>query len=150
MALPLFVRKLMAPVEVKLVLSALSEETERLGMDGRIAASIVTPKVVDNILAWTKEIKEDVHNNGKPPRAVVLYLMMDVTRDYLASGEFAIYAGFACRGMDTLSIQGRSLYGLNFYCLNELVKLGQMTEETKAAALKATTADINAFGSIGS
>ena len=30
MALPLFVRKLMAPVEVKLVLSALSEETRQL------------------------------------------------------------------------------------------------------------------------
>ena len=70
-ALPLFVRKLMAPVEVKLVLSALSEETRQLN-DGpdqslgkSIATDIITPKVVDDILGWTKQIKGDILN-GNP------------------------------------------------------------------------------------
>src|SRR5258708_1879783 len=146
MALPLFIRKLMAPVEVKLVLSALSEEARRLKDDpklalaGGIATDIVTPKVVDDILGWAKPISEEIRN-GKPPRAIALYLTMNVARNHLASGEFAIWAGIY-RDMNSLSMQGRALYGLNAYCLNELTKLGQMTAEEKNAALKATNEDI--------
>ena len=76
MALPLFVRKLTAPVEVKLVLSALSEEVRHLnsGSDRRsrgsaIATGIVTPKVIRDILDWSKEIKADIQK-GKPPRVI--------------------------------------------------------------------------------
>jgi len=141
MALPLFVRKLTAPVEVKLVLSALSEEVRHLnsGSDRRslgsaIATGIITPKVVRDILDWSKEIKADIQK-GKPPRVIALYLMMNVVRDHLASGKFHIWRG-------KLSMQGQALKGMNAYCLDELVKLGQMTEETKTAALNATRGEM--------
>ena len=61
----------------------------------------------------------------------------NVARDYLASGKFAIWAG-TYRGMNSLSMQGQAVYGLNAYCLDELTKLGEMTQEQKAAALEAT------------
>lgn len=150
MALPLFIRKLMAPVEVKLVLSAFAEEARKLkddpsrGLAGGIATGIVTPKVVDDILGFAKQISRDIHN-GRPPRVLVLFLMTNVARDYLASGGFAIWAGIY-RGMNSLSMQGRALYGLNAYCLDELTKLGEMTAEEKIAALKATNEDIGAVG----
>jgi hypothetical protein len=140
MALPLFVRKLMAPVEVKLVLSALSEETRQLN-DGpdqslgkSIASDIITPKVVDDILGGAKQIKGDILN-GKPPRAIALWLMANVTRDYLASGTFHIYRG-------RLSMQEQALKGMAFYCFDELTKIGQMTVEEKTAALNATNEEI--------
>jgi hypothetical protein len=96
MALPLFIRKLIAPVEVKLVLSALSEETlliiddPKRELGGRIATDIATPKVVSDVLDWSKNIEKDIQND-KPPRVLALYLMMNVARDYLASGRFHIY-----------------------------------------------------------
>jgi hypothetical protein len=150
MALPLFIRKLMAPVEVKLVLSAFSEEVRQLKDDpkralaGGIATDIVTPKVVDNIFGFAKQISRDIHN-GRPPRVIALFLMMNVVRNYLASGGSAIWAGIY-RGMNSLSMQGRALYGLNAYCLDELTKLGEMTPEEKIAALRATNEDIGAVG----
>ena len=136
----------MAPVEVKLVLSAFSEETRQikgaLNLGTSLAIDIITPKVVDDILGWAKSIKGDTHN-GRPPRVLALFLMMNVVRDYLASGRFAIWAGIY-RGMNSLSMQGRALYGLNAYCLDELTKLGEMTPEEKTAALRATKEDIEA------
>jgi hypothetical protein len=144
MAFPLFIRKLMAPVEVRLVLSALSEEARRIKEDpnsalaGGIATNIVTPKVVDDILGWAKNIKRDIHN-GKPPRVIALFLMMNVARDNLALGMFHISRG-------RLSMPGGALKWMNAYCLDELTKLGEMTAEEKVAALKATNEDIGAVG----
>lgn len=98
MALPLFVLKLTAPVEVKLVLSALSEEAWRInndprrGSDASMGADIVAPKVTEDILGWSKQIREDIQN-GRSPRTMVLYLMMNVAQNYLASGKFSIWAG---------------------------------------------------------
>jgi len=146
MALPLFVRKYMAPVEVKLVLSALAEETQRIKYNPTwcqntwigAGAATVTPRVVEDILRWAKPIKEDIHN-GKLPRALMLFMMMNVARDYLASGRFHIYRG-------TLSMQGDGVRAINSYCLDELTKLGRFTAETKIAAEKATNADIRAVG----
>ena len=144
MALPLFIRKLMAPVEVKLVLSALSEEARQLkdhpkrALAEGIATDIVTPKVVADVLAWAKSISGDIRD-GKPPRVIALYLMMNVARDELASGIFHIYRG-------RLSMQGDALKWMNAYCLEELTKLGQMTAEEKTEALIATNEDIGAVG----
>ncbi len=144
MAFPRFIRKLMAPVEVKLVLSALSEEARRLKDDrkralaGGLAIDIVTPKVIDDILRWAKQISGEIRN-GKPPRVIALYLTMNVVRDNLASGMFHIYRG-------RLSMQGDALKWMNGYCLDELTKLGQMTAEEKIAAVKATKEDIGAVG----
>jgi hypothetical protein len=88
--LPAFVSRLVAPVEVKLVLSALDQEARCLN-DGAGASlgtslgiDIITPRVRENILRWRNQIQKDVQN-GKAPRAIALWLMMDVTRDYLAS-----------------------------------------------------------------
>jgi hypothetical protein len=145
MALPLFVRKFMAPVEVKLVLSALAEETRHLndGPDQNLwkmmATGIIMPRVVDDILGWAKQIKDDISNNSKPPRAIALWLMANVTRNYLASGHYHIY-----RGM--LSMQGQALRGMAFYCFGELTKIGQMTEEEKTAALKTIAEEIREVG----
>ena len=144
MTFPLLIRKLMAPVEVSLVLSAHSEEARRIKEDpnsvlaGGLATSIVTPKVVDDILGWGKSIKRDIHN-GKPPRVIALFLMMNVARDFLASGTFHIFRG-------RLSMSGGALKWMNAYCLDELTKLGEMTAEEKTAALKATNEDIRAVG----
>ena len=129
MALPLFVRKLTAPVEVKLVLSALSEE---VGVAP--GANIVAPKATENVLGWSEQIRKEVQN-GRSPRVLALYQMMNVVRDCLASGKFHIWRG-------KLSMQGQALKGMNAYCLDELVKLGQMTEETKTAALNATRGEM--------
>lgn len=141
-ALPLFVRTLIAPVEVKSVLSALGEEA-RLLSDGQtlgpaLAIEIVTPRVVENVLSWCNEIRRDVRS-GKTPRATALWLMMNVARDYLASGMFHIYRG-------RLSMQGAALKSINMYCLDELTKLGLMTAEERNSALKATNEDIGAVG----
>jgi len=106
--------------------------TKSLGKS--IASDIITPKVVDDILGWAKQIKGDVLN-GKPPRAIALWLMANVTRDYLASGTFHIYRG-------RLSMQEQALKGMAFYCFDELTKIGQMTVEEKTAALKATNEEI--------
>jgi hypothetical protein len=144
MALPLFARKLMAPVEVKLVLSALSEEARHLkngpnqNLGKLMAIEIITPKVVDDILGWAKQIKGDIHN-GKSPRAIALWLMANVTRDYLSSGMFHIYRG-------KLSMQGLALNGMAAYCFDELTKIGQMTAEEKGAAHTALNADIRKVG----
>jgi hypothetical protein len=70
--------------------------------------------------------------------------MMNVTRNYMASGEFANWAGIH-RGTLSLAKQGKALYGLNAYCLDELTKLGEMTIEQKAAALEATKEEIRNF-----
>jgi hypothetical protein len=41
-------------------------------------------------------------------------------------------SGFATSvGMNSLSMQGQAVYGLNAYCLDELTKLGEMTQEQK-------------------
>jgi hypothetical protein len=141
-ALPLFVRKLIAPVEVKSILSALGEEA-RLLKDGpplgpALGIEIITPRVVEDVLSWCKEIRGDVRS-GKTPRATALYLMMNVARDYLASGMFHIYRG-------QLSMQGTALKSINMYCLDELTKLGLTTAEERSAALKATSEDIRAVG----
>jgi hypothetical protein len=147
MALPLFIRKLIAPVEVRLVLSAFSKEVRKLedapsrGLAGGIATGIVTPKVVDDILGYAKQISRDIHN-GRPPRVLASFFMMNVARNYLASGGFAIWAGIY-RGTNSLSMQGHALYGLNAYCLDEL---GEMTAEDKIASLKATNEDIGVVG----
>jgi hypothetical protein len=126
------------------VLSVLSKETlliiddPKRELGGRIATDIVTPKVVRDVLDWSKSIEKDIQN-GKPPRVLTLYLMMNVARDYLASGRFHIYRG-------ALSMQGQALKGINAYCLSELAKLGQMTTEERRAALQATNEDIAAMG----
>jgi hypothetical protein len=79
---------------LRLVLSALSKETRRIkgtssvGLAGWIATDIVTPKPTEDVLGWSKQIKNDIHN-GRQPRVIVLYLIMNVTRNYLASGKFA-------------------------------------------------------------
>ncbi len=134
----------MAPVEVKLVLSAVSRETlliiddPKRELGGRIATDIVTPKVVRDILDWSKNVERVIHN-GKPPRVLALFLMMNVARDYLGSGRFHIYRG-------TLSMQGHALKGMNAYCLGELAKLGHFTDEERRAALRATNEDIAEVG----
>ena len=144
MAIPFFVRKLMASVEVKLVLSAFSEEMRHLkngpeqNIGKSIAIEIITPNVIDEILGWAKQISGDIHK-GRPPRVIALYLMMNVVRDNLASGMFHIYRG-------RLSMQGEALKWMNAYCLDELTKLGQMTADEKIAARKATNEDIGAVG----
>jgi hypothetical protein len=102
MALPLFIRKLIAPVEVRLVLSAFSKEVRKLedapsrGLAGGIATGIVTPKVVDDILGYAKQISRDIHN-GRPPRVLASFFMMNVARNYLASGGFAILGRYLSR-----------------------------------------------------
>jgi hypothetical protein len=90
MALPLFVRKLIAPAEVKLVLSALSEEARHF--NNGLATDIVVPRATKDILGYSKPIGKDIQN-GRPPRVIALFLMMQVARNSLASGEFAIWAG---------------------------------------------------------
>jgi hypothetical protein len=152
MALPLFIRRLIAPVEVKLVLSALSEEVKRIDnaaittttIHPSIATNIITSRAVDDILRYANQIKGDIQN-GRSPRILALFFMMKVARDYLASGKFAIWAGIY-RGMNSLSMQGQAIYGLNAYCLDELTKLGEFTQEQKAAALKATKEEIRIMG----
>ena len=150
MALPLFIRKLMAPVEVKLVLSALSEEVRRIKNDSSalgasLGASVAAPKASEDILRWSKEVITKDIQNGKSPRVLALYAMTNVARNSLASGEFAIWAG-VYRGMNSLSMKGQAIYALNAYCLDELTKLGQFTQEEKAAALKATEEEVRDMG----
>jgi hypothetical protein len=138
---PLFIRKLSAPVEVKSVLSALGEEERILrdaGLGPGLGIEIITPRIVEDILSWRNQIRKDV-GSGKTPRAIVLYLMMNVARDYLASGTFHIYRGH-------LSMRGEALQSINMHCLNELTKLGLMTAEERDAALSATNKDIRAVG----
>lgn len=126
------------------MLSALSKEALLILIDpkrelgGRIATDIVMPKVVRDVIDWSKNIERDI-SNGKPPRVLALYLMMNVVRDYLASGRFHIVRG-------RLSMQGAALKGLNVYCLNELAKLGAMTPEEVRTATRATNEDIAAVG----
>lgn len=124
------------------MLSALSMEAQLFRDDrklgGGIATDIVMPKVVSDVLTWSKSIEKDIQD-GKPPRVLALFLTMNVVRDYLASGRFHIYRG-------RLSMQGAALKGMNAYCLNELTKLGQMTTEEQRAALQATNSDIAAVG----
>jgi hypothetical protein len=150
MALPLFVRKLMAPVEVKLVLSALSEEARRV--NNGLATNIVVPRATEDILGHSKPIAKDIQN-GRRPRVIALFLMMKAARNSLASGEFAIWAGVRRTPPDSwgarsssLSLQGHALYVLNAYCLGELTKLGEMTPEDKTAALRATNEEMQASG----
>ncbi|MGJ5043121.1 hypothetical protein [Bradyrhizobium sp. HKCCYLRH1062] len=134
----------MAPVEVKLVLSALARECHLISSDpkrelgGRIALDIIMPKVERDVLGWSKNIGREV-NDGKPPRVLALFMMMNVVRDYLASGRFHVVRG-------RLSMQGSALKGLNAYCLTELAKLGAMTADDVRAASKATNEEIAVVG----
>ena len=87
MTLPLFLRKLIAPVEVKQVLAALDKEKRRIdstdasGVFGpALGLDVVKPRVVENILKWSDKIKEDVRS-GKPPHAIALWLTMNVARE---------------------------------------------------------------------
>ena len=72
MALPSFIRKLIAPVEAKLVLSALSDEMEGIehGLDnklrGWIAINIIKPRVVNDILGLENQIKGEIDKVGHP------------------------------------------------------------------------------------
>ena len=140
--LPLFVRKFLAPMEVKRVLSALSEESHHLSggpaLGPSLGINVITPRVVEDVLRWRNDIRKDVHN-GKTPRGIALWLMMNVARDYLASGTFHVHRG-------RLSMQGSALKSINMYCLDELTKLGLMTAEERNAALKATDGDIREVG----
>jgi hypothetical protein len=144
MRLPLALRKLISPVEVKLVLSAFSEEMRRLEKESQaslgssLGAGLVAPQVREDVFRWADQIKRDIHE-GKPPRAVALYLTMNVARDYLASGRFHVYRG-------RLSMQGQGLNAVNRRCCEELEKLGQITPDEKAAILKVTGDDISAAG----
>jgi hypothetical protein len=98
MPLSLVLRKLISPVEVKLVLSAFSEEMRRLekgpqaSLGSSLGADLVASQVREDVFRWADQIKRDVHE-GKPPRVVALYLTMNVARDYLASGRFHVYRG---------------------------------------------------------
>jgi hypothetical protein len=142
--LPFVVRKLFSPVEVKLVLSAFSEESRRLKenpenlLGASLGANLVAPRAREDILRCERQIKRDIHE-GKSPRIMVLYLAMNVARDYLASGNFHVYRG-------RLSMGGQGLRALNHYCCVELEKLGQMTPDEKVEILKATAEDIRAVG----
>ena len=142
-ALPLFVRKLMVPVEVKLVLSALGEEAQHLkdgsgALGASLGIDIITPRVVEDILRCRNEIRRDIYN-GKMPRVVALWLMANVARDYATSGRFHVYRG-------RLSMQGSALRSVIVYCFDELTKVGQMSAEDKSAAIKATNEDIREMG----
>jgi hypothetical protein len=57
-----------------------------------LGIEIITPRVVEDVLGWWNEIRRDVRS-GKTPHATALWLMMNVARDYLASGMFHIYRG---------------------------------------------------------
>jgi hypothetical protein len=144
MPLPLVLRKLISPLEVKLVLSAFSEETRRLRkspqhlLGARLGADLVAPQVSEDVFRGVDQAKREIHE-GKPPRVVALYVTMNVARDYLASGRFHAYRG-------VLSMSGEGLEALNRYCCEELEKMGQMTPDEKAEILKATTDDIRAAG----
>jgi hypothetical protein len=144
MPLPLALRKLISPVEVKLVLSAFNEETRRLKessqhlLGASLGADLVAPRAREDIFRCRDQVRRDVHE-GKPPRILVLYLMMNVARDYLASGTFHVYRG-------TLSMSGEGLDALNRYCCKELEILGQMTLDEEAEILRATAEDIRDVG----
>jgi hypothetical protein len=144
MPLPLVLRKLIAPVEVKLLLSAFSEETRRIRKNPQhllgagLGADLVAPQVREDVFRGVDQAKREVHE-GKPPRVIALYVTMNVARDYLASGRFHVYRG-------ALSMSGEGLEALNRYCCDELEKLGQMTPDQKAEILEATTDDIRAAG----
>lgn len=143
MIAPLFVRKLVAPIEVKLVLSAVSEEARTLrestGISGpALAVNNLASEVTNNVLQWSKDIKVDVHN-GKPPRVIALYLIADVARDHLASGRFHIHRG-------KLTMQGQSLRATVHHCYNELARMNEMTPEEAITARKATDNDIQTGG----
>jgi hypothetical protein len=144
MPLALVLRKLISPVEVKLVLSAFSEEMRRLEKGSQASlgssqrAELVAPQVREDIFRWVDQIRRDIHE-GKPPRVVALYLTMNVARDFLASGRFHVYR-------ERLSMPGQGLDVVNRCCCDELEKLDQITPDEKAAILKATADDIRAAG----
>jgi hypothetical protein len=138
LSVPPSVRKLSAPEEVKSVLSALDEEA-RIMWDGpRLGIETIKPSVVEVILNGRDEIQRNLRS-GKTPRAIVLLVMMNVTRNYLTSGRFHIYRGI-------LSMAGNGLMSIYMYCLDELTKLGVMTAEEMRAARKATDEDIREMG----
>ena len=144
MPLPLVLRKLVSPVEVRLILSAFSEETRRLSkspqhlVGASLGADLVARQVREDVFRGVDQAKREIHE-GKPPRVVALYVTMNVARDYLASGRFHVHRGL-------LSMSGEGLEALNLYCCEELEKLGQITPVQKAKILEATTEDIQAVG----
>ncbi len=145
MPLPLFLRKLIAPAEVKQVLAALDQEKRRIDtmdMSGPFGPSlgldVVKPRVVENILKWSDNIKKDV-GNGKPPPAIALWLTMNVARDDLYLGTHHLFPGY-------LSMPGLGVHALNDYCCQELEKLGQITADEKKAMIEATRKEVRGAG----
>jgi hypothetical protein len=145
MSLPLFLRKLTAPVEVRQVLVALDEQKRRIdsmGVSGPLGPSlgfdVVKSRVVETIFKCSENIKKDVAS-GKPPSAVALWLMMSVARDDLYIGTHHLFPG-------RLSMHGIGVHALNDYCCGELEKLGQITPDEKAAMIQATRAEVRAAG----
>jgi hypothetical protein len=136
----MWLRKLLPPAEVKLVLSAFSEIVRELekGPHACLGADSVAQQVRDDIFRWADQIKRDVHE-GKPPRVVALFLTMNVARDYLASGRFHVFPG-------RLSMSGAGVRSVNSYCCDELERLHQITPDEKAEILKVTREDIRAVG----
>lgn len=143
--LPMFFRKLIAPVEVKRVLVALDEEKRRINsaaeggpLGPSLGFDVVKPRVVEKILKYPDNIKKDVAS-GKPPSAVALWLMMSVARDDLYLGTHHLFPG-------RLSMPGTGVQALNDYCCQELEKLGQITSDEKAAMIQATREEVRAAG----
>jgi hypothetical protein len=143
MPLPSFLRRLTAPVEVKLVLDALDEEQRRMkSVDAPLGPSfgfdIVKLRVVENIFKWSDSIKKDIAG-GKPPNVVALWLTMNVARDDLHMGTHHLFQG-------RLSMPGNGVHALSNYCCEELEKLGQITADEKAAMIRATRDEIRGAG----
>ena len=107
MELPLFLRKLAAPVEVKRVLEALDEEKHRMSeafpLGPPLGFDVVKPTVVERILMGSAAIKKLV-SNGKPPRGIALWTMMSVSRDGLCLGFYHLFHG-------RLSMPGNGVHG---------------------------------------
>ncbi len=147
-ALPLFLRKLTAPVEVKLVLAALDEEkrqiVDSIPMDvlGPVGSSlgfyVVKRRVAERIFKSYDDITKLIAE-GKPPRAVALWGMMSVARDNLYIGTYHL-------GRGRLSMPGLGVHALSNYCCHELEKLGQITPEEGAAMIQATSEEVRAVG----
>jgi len=144
MPLPLLLRRLTAPVEVKRVLRALDAEKQRIdaaneGVLGpSVGFNVVKPRVVEYILKWSDDVKKDVVS-GKPPTVVALYALMHIARDDLYHGSHHLRQGY-------LSMTGNAVHSLNNYCCEELEKLGQMTPDTKAEIIRATINEVREAG----
>ena len=75
--LPPFVRKRIAPAEVKLVLSALSEEARHLRNGAVLGPSLgidlITPRVIEDVFRWRNEIRKDVRRGDAACNCVVAH-----------------------------------------------------------------------------